>query len=55
MTNRIQAEQIINVPERLDSQHLVSKLEIPVKFHDQLRMAHRGARNGSRLDVNAAY
>ena len=52
LTHRIQAEQI--VPERMDSQHLVSKFEIPVKFHDQLRMAHHGARNGSHLGVNAA-
>ena len=37
----------------MDSQHLVSKLEIPVKFHDQLRMANRGVRNGSHLGLNA--
>ena len=54
LTHLIQAEQIIP-PECMDSQHLVSKLEIPVKFHDQLRMAHHGARSRSHLGVNAAY
>ena len=51
-TNRDQAGLIVS--ERMDSQRLVSKLGIPEKFHDQLRLAHRGARNGSPLGVNTA-
>ena len=52
LTNHNQVEQII--PECMDSQHLVSKLEIPVNFHDQLGMAHQSACKGSHLGVNAA-
>ena len=46
-TNRGQAGLIVS--ERMDSQHLVFKIGIPEKFHDQLRMVNRGVRNGSRL------
>ena len=44
-TNRGQAG--LMVFERMDSQRLVSKFEIPEKFHDQLQMVNRGVRNGS--------
>ena len=47
LTNRGQAGLIVF--ERMDSQRLVSKHEIPERFHDQLRMVNRGVSNGSRL------
>ena len=46
-TNSGQAGFIVS--ERMDSQRLVSKIEIPEKFHDQQRMFNRGVRNGSHL------
>ena len=35
----------------MDSQYLVSKLQTPGMFHDQLRMVNRGVRNGLHAEI----
>ena len=49
---RTQVQQIVS--ERIDPHHFVSKPKISKKSHDQLRMTHHGARNGSHGSGNAA-